>query len=95
MNEPLLEKYGGHADQLSRKHWGMDRFRIRALQGILGEGVLSDEDEYATREMLVQKLEILINGAKKRGTESSVAEFIDQLESEKAMFAKCGVTDEC
>ncbi|MDE2825547.1 MAG: glycosyltransferase family 2 protein, partial [Gemmatimonadota bacterium] len=30
VDEPLLLKYGGHEDQLSRAYWGMDRFRIRA-----------------------------------------------------------------
>ena len=92
VEEPLLEKYGGHEDQLSRKHWGMDRFRIRALQGILGEGILSREDEYETRLMLVRKLEILVNGAKKRGTESAVMDFMDQLEHEKLMLDACGAT---
>ena len=29
--QPLIKKYGGHEDQLSRKYWGMDRFRIKAL----------------------------------------------------------------
>ncbi len=29
--EPLLVKRGGHADQLSRSRWGMDRFRVQAL----------------------------------------------------------------
>jgi len=28
VDEPLVVKYGGHEDQLSRQHWGMDRFRI-------------------------------------------------------------------
>ena len=33
--EHLLVKYGGHEDQLSRKYWGMDLYRIRALKKIL------------------------------------------------------------
>jgi len=83
VDEPLIEKYGGHDDQLSRKHWGMDRFRIRALQKILSEEVLDASDEYETRSMLVRKLEILINGAKKRGTVSAIEQFIPELEREK------------
>lgn len=27
--EPLVVKTGGHEDQLSRRYWGMDRFRVR------------------------------------------------------------------
>ena len=29
---PLIVKRGGHLDQLSKKFWGMDRFRIKALE---------------------------------------------------------------
>ena len=32
INEPLIIKKGGHSDQLSGVHWGMDRFRIYALE---------------------------------------------------------------
>ena len=28
VDQPLTIKYGGHEDQLSKKYWGMDRFRI-------------------------------------------------------------------
>ena len=28
LDSPLVLKYGGHSDQLSKKFWGMDRFRI-------------------------------------------------------------------
>ena len=31
VEEALTIKYGGHADQLSRAFWGMDRFRVLAL----------------------------------------------------------------
>ena len=34
IEKPLLRKYGGHNDQLSRKYWGMDRFRIKSLEKI-------------------------------------------------------------
>ena len=32
LNNPLVIKYGGHDDQLSKKYWGMDRFRIKSLE---------------------------------------------------------------
>jgi hypothetical protein len=32
VNEKLIVKYAGHDDQLSFKHWGMDRFRVLALE---------------------------------------------------------------
>lgn len=67
LDEPLITKYGGHADQLSRKHWGMDRFRIQALENILHRGTLNAADRRAALEMLNQKLNILLAGARKRG----------------------------
>ena len=35
LEEPLIVKYGGHEDQLSHSTWGLDRFRIRALEKLL------------------------------------------------------------
>lgn len=66
LDEPLIVKYGGHDDQLSRRYWGMDRFRVRALEKILAEGILSPEQAEATRQTLVAKLRILHQGAGKR-----------------------------
>ncbi len=37
--EALVVKRGGHADQLSRSTWGMDRYRVRALQKLLRPGI--------------------------------------------------------
>jgi len=65
--EPRILKYGGHPDQLSRKHWGMDRFRVRALEKIIGSGRLDTEDRAAACGMLVWKAGILAAGARKRG----------------------------
>lgn len=67
VDEPLTVKYGGHEDQLSEKFWGMDRFRIRALQKILTAGILSREDRNAAQATLAEKLHIFIQGARKRG----------------------------
>lgn len=64
--EKLTVKYGGHRDQLSRKYWGMDRFRIRALEKILESGILSAEQEGAARAALGEKLRIYLAGARKR-----------------------------
>jgi hypothetical protein len=32
VDKKLITKYAGHDDQLSFKHWGMDRFRVKALE---------------------------------------------------------------
>ncbi len=64
---PQIRKYGGHADQLSRKHWGMDRFRVRALEKIIDSGRLDAGDRATACAMLIRKAGILAAGARKRG----------------------------
>ena len=66
VEEALTIKYGGHADQLSRAFWGMDRFRVQALEKLINSGKLSKTQRSQALEMLVKKVEILLLGAKKR-----------------------------
>ena len=58
IEKPLLRKYGGHNDQLSRKYWGMDRFRIKSLEKIIYSKELSESDENAAKKMLTEKIHI-------------------------------------
>ncbi len=64
LEEPLIVKYGGHADQLSRQ-WGLDRYRVRALEKMLQCPQLRPDWREATRQMLLQKCRILIQGFEK------------------------------
>ncbi|MGR9072351.1 MAG: glycosyltransferase family 2 protein [Gammaproteobacteria bacterium] len=66
VEEPMIIKYGGHEDQLSRRYWGMDRFRIRALERLLTEGGLSEDNRRNAAETLVKKAAIYLNGALRR-----------------------------
>ena len=66
VEEALTIKYGGHVDQLSRAFWGMDRFRVLALEKLINSGKLSKTQRSQALEMLVKKIEILLLGAKKR-----------------------------
>ena len=67
VREALTTKYGGHPDQLSRRYPAMDRFRVAALLGVLvGEPLTATQRELALRAV-VEKVEILFLGAKKRG----------------------------
>jgi len=63
---PLIIKRGGHPDQLSRKYWGMDRFRIEALEKAL-ELNLDPGQRALVRKEIVRKCRILISGYEKRG----------------------------
>lgn len=79
LSNPLIIKRGGHADQLSHKYWGMDRFRVTALEKALGLP-LSGKQEALVRKEIVRKSRILAQGAEKRhnhkeaGYYSSLAE---------------------
>ena len=67
LEEPQIKKYGGHEDQLSKKHWGMDRYRIQALQNIISGGTLNDENKQKAIGMLLKKCKVFQKGAVKRG----------------------------
>ncbi len=67
ISKQLVVKTGGHEDQLSRKHWGMDRFRVRALRKIIDGGTLSDDQKWGALQVLTAKLSILEMGSRKRG----------------------------
>ncbi len=66
LDEPLIYKTGGHEDQLSRRHWGMDRFRVKALLRALTFD-LSADDREALLFTLHQKCTVIEEGFKKRG----------------------------
>ena len=64
--EACIKKYGGHEDQLSRQYWGMDRFRVLALEKLLSGELshkLSSDQRSSTLEILYEKITILNTGA--------------------------------
>lgn len=67
LNEKLMTRHGGHADQLSRSDWGIDRYRVQSIIKILKTEKLSPEDRSAAIVVLRKKCEIIINGFRKRG----------------------------
>jgi len=80
LDEPAIIKYGGHDDQLSKKYWGMDRFRIKALSEFIQEKTLSPEQEKQALAMLKNKIAIYVKGAAKRGKTEDVAYYNALLE---------------
>jgi glycosyltransferase involved in cell wall biosynthesis len=71
---PLIIKRGGHADQLSHKYWGMDRFRVLALQKALRSG-LESWQEKLVRDEIIKKSRVLIQGFEKRGNSDEAAHY--------------------
>jgi glycosyltransferase involved in cell wall biosynthesis len=67
IEEKLIVKRGGHEDQLSRKFWGMDRWRVHALEKLLQENKMNEEQWDLVVAMFIEKCGILANGYGKRG----------------------------
>ena len=68
VNEGHIIKHGGHADQLSRKHWGMDRFRVYSILKFLNNHSPGIDPIYINEaaNIALKKCNVLLNGAKKR-----------------------------
>lgn len=62
IEEPIIIKYGGHEDQLSAKYKAMDFWRVKAMDEIFSDRVLSDEDSFELIAVLLKKCEILKQG---------------------------------
>jgi GT2 family glycosyltransferase len=69
VDEPLVVKRGGHADQLSRRYRGMDRFRIRALAGLILRGEVHGRRRSLVLHEVARKCRVVAGGARKRGRE--------------------------
>jgi glycosyltransferase involved in cell wall biosynthesis len=74
IDRPLVTKRGGHADQLSRSVWGMDRFRVLAIAKLLRAGLVGAKRQWAL-DLLRKKIAILAAGAAKRGRMKDLREF--------------------
>ena len=66
LDQPLIIKYGGHSDQLSKASGGIEKYRILSLEKILTSVILTKSQAFHARDMLIKKLKIYINGLKKR-----------------------------
>jgi glycosyltransferase involved in cell wall biosynthesis len=76
--EYLTIKNGGRPDQLSSSVWGLDRFRIKALEKMLASGTLSGRDREPTLAALKKKCRVFASGAKKRGN-TEISEYYRNL----------------
>jgi len=70
INKQLITKYAGHDDQLSFKHWGMDRFRVKALEKLID----SNKKEIVI-ETLLKKYRVLLKGAIKHDKKVEIKEY--------------------
>lgn len=66
IDKALLEKTGGHEDQLSQRYAAMDQFRLQALAKLLRSHSLSEAQNREAAAMFREKFIIFCNGARKR-----------------------------
>lgn len=67
LEEKLTIKRGGHSSQLSKRHWGMDRFRVQSIAKLLESGELAPEQKKEALKVYKEKCRILLQGCGKRG----------------------------
>jgi glycosyltransferase involved in cell wall biosynthesis len=77
LEEPLIIKTGGHADQLSHSIWGMDRYRVRALIERCESGRLTPLLYRWTAEEITRKATILAKGFANRGNGEQARKYRD------------------
>lgn len=72
VDRALLEKTGGHEDQLSQRYPAMDQYRLIALAKLLRTGNISSTQHLQASVVFHEKLRIFCLGARKRGRHQSI-----------------------
>ena len=80
LDQPLIIKYGGHADQLSRVDNGIEQYRIKSLEKILRSEFLSVDQSKSAKLHLLKKLKIFSNGLEKRNKLKEVSIYKKKIE---------------
>ena len=76
IEEALIIKRGGHADQLSSNP-ALDKYRIRSIQKLLEGGELSLEQQTMAINVLRKKCQIFAAGCRKRGKYEEMQYYMD------------------
>lgn len=74
ISRPLIEKHGGHADQLSTKFVAMDYWRIKSLVNLYNLRNTSDEKKKLIKEVILKKSELLLKNYLKYQNQKSYDE---------------------
>ena len=75
IDQALVIKRGGHADQLSSND-GLDKYRIRSIKKLLASDTLSHNQREAALAVLRKKCQIYASGCKKRGKLEEMAYYL-------------------
>ena len=79
INEPLIIKYGGHDDQLSRSVESIEFFRIKSLENLLDRTELSTNNRVLAIQMIIKKYNIYLNGLVKRKKQSEAQKIKEKI----------------
>ncbi len=79
VEKAMIRKYGGHMDQLSRRYFAMDQYRIMAMEKLLLAGSLNERQKESLMQVLRSKLSILLKGAVKHDNVSLI-HFCERIE---------------
>lgn len=80
---PIVVKYGGHEDQLSRQYFAMDYWRVKSLLWLLFNRKLSDTERAQVKKVAAKKLKVLRQGAIKHNNLELLAKLDDLLPIEQ------------
>ena len=83
---PVVEKYGGHSDQLSSRYRAMDYFRVKALARAMGLDI-GPKNRWRAAEVLVEKAGILLAGYRKHQKFAHYQEVLDDYEMAQSELA--------
>ncbi|MBN2432522.1 MAG: glycosyltransferase [Acidobacteria bacterium] len=101
LEEQLIVKRGGHADQLSTRTWGNDIYRVRALQKVLDDetGWFTPTQKAMAYPHLAKKCRVLVLGFRKHGKEDEARHYeelisrYDRFTTAPPAVAKAAETD--
>ena len=79
IDEPLIIKYGGHDDQLSRSVESIEFFRIKSLENLLDRTELSTNNRVLAIQMIIKKYNIYLNGLVKRKKQSEAQQIKEKI----------------
>lgn len=71
---PIIKKYGGHDDQLSKKYFAMDYWRVKSLNECLKSPFVNFSMKKKIERLILAKSEILLNGYQKHNNTRDVSE---------------------
>jgi glycosyltransferase involved in cell wall biosynthesis len=91
VNEPVIRKYAGHADQLSTTTPTLDFWRVRALCHVLPTLPSDDPRHAKTLHELRRRGSLLARGYRKHGRESESRDLINRILEVDPDFAPAGI----